>query len=195
MVRRVHVGTIHQLYGMSNGTGSFAYRNNVIALTGNAKQNDKEFLAHYIHHKYHHKHVRLDDPVKEVAKILFDFHDAKIDGLKNMVDVRWSITPQQTMNFIRKEFLDNKIQDMLPYVDKNFLAHLMYFRIMNNPTHNYVISDLQTYNEYKVLSRLHPVVIRVKDLLHTSDEHNILYHHTITTESTESMIRQFDHIF
>lgn len=189
--RLIYNGAIHQLYGSMGSfvIGATKHPRNVLCITGNSDDNDKEFLAEYIAYRYQYKKLRLNDPLKEVANILFDFGPST-----DVVDHKWSITPKQAISFIENEILNNKITDLLPYIKKDFLAHLLYYKISNTNC-SYVISDLKTQNEYNVLSRLHPIIIKLND--NTKKEDNsILYHiHIQNDGNTESIIKQFDHDF
>lgn len=188
---QMHNGVFHQLYG---NLGSFVISSklprNIICIIGNSSDKTKEYLSNHICNKYFFRKMRIDDPIKEVAKALFDFNNP-IDK----VDHRWSVTPKQAMKFIEKDMLENKIMDLLPYIDKNFLAHLAYYKICNSNS-SYVISDLKTENEYNVLSRLNPYIIKLNDRTKIEEKNKIPYHLLIINNGDKySIIEQFDHDF
>ena len=60
------------------------------------KRVGKDTVADYLVNKYGFVKYSFGQPIKEVAKIMFDFSDEQLNGdLKEAVDIRWGISPRQ----------------------------------------------------------------------------------------------------
>lgn len=134
----------------------------IIALCG-YKRSGKDTVAQYLSQTYGYCHLKISDPLKSVVKVLFDFSNDQVEtDLKDLVDLRWGISPRMAMQFIGTEVMQHKIQDLLPDIGKTFWVH----KIMDAIQHTQgpvVISDLRFLHEYEELQKKYPIhVIRIE---------------------------------
>ena len=133
----------------------------IIAICG-AKRCGKDVLAEHLVNKYNYERVAFADPLKEAVKILFDFDDDQVGigkdngtGRKDIVDEKWGITPRAALQFVGTEMMQEKIQELLPDVKRNFFANSLknYITARMNTTEGqtFVISDLRFMHEYEML--------------------------------------------
>lgn len=143
----------------------------IIALCG-AKRCGKDTLAKYISNKYGYKRIAFADPLKEAVSALFRFSDKQTgDGdEKDAVDRRWGIAPRKALQFFGTEVMQYKIQELLPNVERKFLAYSLVSRV--NPNDSFVISDMRFIHEYEELARLGAFIIRIDRPL-TAENQNL----------------------
>ena len=145
------------------------YKPRLIGITGSANNYDKEFMANYISRRYFYEIIRFNDPIKDIAKIMFNFTEKQFNdtGDMNKKDVTWGMTPKQAIDFLNKGVCENKICDLLPHINDAFLAKLLLARITNRKKY-YVISDLSKKVEYNELlnAKMEPLIVRVDEPLH-----------------------------
>ena len=133
----------------------------IIALCG-AKRCGKDVLAEHLVKKYNYERVAFADPLKLAVKSLFDFDDDQVgigkdngEGRKDIVDENWGITPRSALQFFGTEIMQEKIQELLPNINKNFFANTLKNNIINkintNEEQRFVISDLRFMHEYEAL--------------------------------------------
>ena len=137
----------------------------IIAITG-AKRSGKDLLANYLCNKYLYDKIAFADPLKNAVRTLFNFTNDQIgfkgDGeLKDIIDNRWGITQRQALQFFGTEILQYKIQELLPNINRKFLANALVTHVQNNNDVNFVISDLRFIHEYEELKKLGAFVIRI----------------------------------
>jgi hypothetical protein len=153
----------------------------IIAICG-AKRSGKDTLAHYISHKYLHTKLAFADPLKEAVNALFQFSAEQTgdSDLKDVIDKQWGITPRRALQFFGTEVLQYKIQELLPNIDRKFLANALVSRITKNDNEPYVISDMRFVHEYEAVKKLGAFVIRVD---RSSVEEN--YYHDVPVHCSE----------
>jgi hypothetical protein len=134
----------------------------IIAICG-AKRSGKDTLAHYISYKYLHKKLAFADPLKDAVNALFQFSPEQTgDGdLKDRVDEHWGITPRCALQFFGTEVLQYKIQELLPGIDRKFLANTLVSKIKKGDHEHYVISDMRFVHEYEEMKKLGAFIVRV----------------------------------
>lgn len=132
----------------------------IIAICG-AKRSGKDVLADHLVMKYGYEKMRFAEPLKQVCQALFNFSHQQIgDGdIKDEVDKRWGISPRKALQFFGTEVMQYKIQELLPGIDRRFLAHTLVSKLQ--PDKYYVISDMRFYHEYEELAKLNAVVIKI----------------------------------
>ena len=146
----------------------------IIALCG-AKRSGKDVLAEHLVKKYTYERVAFADPLKLAVKSLFDFDDDQVGigkdngkDRKDIVDENWGITPRSALQFFGTEIMQEKIQELLPNINKNFFANTLKNNIINkmntNEGQRFVISDLRFMHEYEALFsipkiRKHDIVV------------------------------------
>lgn len=132
----------------------------IIAICG-AKRVGKDLLANYIKHKFEYKKIAFAEPLKKCVKALFNFNEEQVgDGyLKDIVDERWGISPRKALQFFGTEILQYHMQELLPDVQRKFLAYSLVSSLKENE--KYVISDMRFLHEYEEIKKLGAFVIRV----------------------------------
>lgn len=133
----------------------------IIAICG-AKRSGKDVLAEHLVKNYNYEKIAFADPLKHAVKNLFNFDDDQVGigedtgtDRKDIIDKRWGITPRAALQFFGTEIMQEKIQDLLPNVKKNFFANTLKNRIENaEEGKKFVISDLRFIHEYDMLANI-----------------------------------------
>jgi len=82
------------------------------------------------------------------------------DGIeKDIIDDRWGITPRKALQFIGTEVLQNKIQELIPGIKRDYFANILLSKIKNDKY--YVITDLRFLHEYEKIKNLDVFFIRI----------------------------------
>jgi dephospho-CoA kinase len=141
----------------------------IIAICG-AKRSGKDVLAEHIvkHHKY--ERVAFANPLKQAVKALFNFNDEQVEtDIKDIVDENWGITPRAALQFFGTEMMQDKIQELLPDIKRNFFANTLKNYIAercdadaDGRKTSFVISDMRFLHEYEML--FHIPNIRKEDI-------------------------------
>lgn len=146
---------------MSYHTRSHSHMPRIIAICG-AKRSGKDVLAEHLVRKYNYERIAFAEPLKHAIKTLFNFDDEQV-GIgedtgtckKDALDERWGITPRAALQFFGTEVMQEKIQELLPDIKRNFFANTLknYIktRMDANEGQRFVISDLRFLHEYEVL--------------------------------------------
>ena len=148
-------------YKMSYHTRSHSHMPRIIAICG-AKRSGKDVLAEHLVRKYNYERIAFAEPLKHAIKTLFNFDDEQVGigedtgtGKKDALDERWGITPRAALQFFGTEVMQEKIQELLPDIKRNFFANTLknYIktRMGANEGQRFVISDLRFLHEYEVL--------------------------------------------
>ena len=148
-------------YKMSYHTRSHTHMPRIIAICG-AKRSGKDVLAEHLVRKYNYERIAFAEPLKHAIKTLFNFDDEQVGigedtgtGKKDALDERWGITPRAALQFFGTEVMQEKIQELLPDIKRNFFANTLknYIktRMGANEEQRFVISDLRFLHEYDVL--------------------------------------------
>ena len=133
----------------------------IIAICG-AKRCGKDVLAEHLVNKYNYERVAFANPLKVAVKNLFNFDDDQVgigkdEGTdrKDIVDERWGITPRSALQFFGTEIMQEKIQELLPNMKRNFFANTLknYIENAENSGNDkrFVISDLRFIHEHEML--------------------------------------------
>lgn len=133
----------------------------IIAICG-AKRCGKDVLAEHLVKKYNYERVAFADPLKLAVKNLFKFDDDQVgigkdngNDRKDIIDENWGVTPRSVLQFFGTEIMQEKIQDILPNINRNFFANTLKNYIINkmntNNEQRFVISDLRFMHEYEML--------------------------------------------
>lgn len=142
----------------------------IIAICG-AKRSGKDVLAEHLVQKYNYKRISFAEPLKIAVKGLFNFDDDQVGigedtgaDRKDIVDERWGITPRAALQFFGTEMMQEKIQELLPNMKRNFFANTLVNHINNAKEETkFVISDLRFIHEYEMLLNISN--INIKDIL------------------------------
>lgn len=140
----------------------------IIAICG-AKRSGKDLLAKHIINKYGYEKISFAESLKEIVKLIFNFNDIQVgldecsnnnDGIeKDIIDDRWGITPRKALQFIGTEVLQNKIQELIPGIKRDYFANILLSKIKNDKY--YVITDLRFLHEYEKIKNLDVFFIRI----------------------------------
>lgn len=133
----------------------------IIAICG-AKRCGKDVLAEHLVNKYNYERVAFANPLKLAVKSLFNFDDDQVGigedkktGRKDIIDEKWGITPRAALQFFGTEIMQEKIQELLPDMKRNFFANTLKNYITEkidiNVEQKFVISDLRFLHEYEML--------------------------------------------
>jgi hypothetical protein len=139
---------------------SYVRQPKIIAICG-AKRSGKDVLADHLVNKYGYQKLSFAEPLKKITQVLFNFSDEQLgDGdIKDDVDERWGIAPRKALQFFGTEVMQYKVQELLPGIDRKFLARSLVSKI--HPEKYYVISDMRFYHEYEELAKMNALVIKV----------------------------------
>jgi dephospho-CoA kinase len=141
----------------------------IIAICG-AKRSGKDVLAEHIVKQYHYERVAFANPLKQAVKALFDFDDEQVEtDKKDVMDENWGITPRAALQFFGTEMMQEKIQELLPDIKRNFFANTLKNYIASRcdadadgHRTSFVISDMRFLHEYEML--FHIPNIRKEDI-------------------------------
>jgi hypothetical protein len=144
----------------------------IIAICG-AKRSGKDVLADYLVKKYNYERLAFADPLKLMVKNLFNFDDDQVgigkdEGTdkKDIIDERWGITPRAALQFFGTEIMQEKIQELLPNIKRNFFANTLKSHIENaEEGKKFVISDLRFIHEYYMLANLSNIAHKDKMII------------------------------
>lgn len=133
----------------------------IIAICG-AKRSGKDVLADHLVKKYNYERLAFADPLKLAVKSLFNFDDNQVSigedkgtDKKDIIDEKWGITPRAALQFFGTEIMQEKIQELLPTIKRNFFANTLKNHIENaEEGKKFVISDLRFIHEYDMLANL-----------------------------------------
>ena len=139
----------------------------IIAICG-AKRSGKDVLAEHLVSKYNYERVSFAEPLKQAVKCLFNFDDDQVGigkdhgtDKKDTIDERWGITPRTALQFFGTEIMQEKIQEILPTVNRSFFANTLVNYIASKepatpmePVKRFVISDLRFLHEYEALLKV-----------------------------------------
>jgi dephospho-CoA kinase len=127
----------------------------IIAICG-AKRSGKDVLAEHLVKNYTYERVAFADSLKQAVKALFNFDDEQVrTDKKDVVDETWGITPRSALQFFGTEVMQEKIQELLPDIKRNFFANNLKNYITNaNADTMFVISDLRFLHEYEMLLKI-----------------------------------------
>jgi hypothetical protein len=139
----------------------------IIAICG-AKRSGKDVLAEHLVKKYNYTRIAFAEPLKVAVKGLFNFDDDQVgigkdigSDRKDIIDERWGITPRAALQFFGTEMMQEKIQELLPNIKRDFFANTLVNHINNaEDDRRFVISDLRFIHEYERLLNISKISIR-----------------------------------
>jgi hypothetical protein len=139
----------------------------IIAICG-AKRSGKDVLAEHLVAKYNYTRLSFAEPLKVAVKGLFNFDDEQVgigkdngEDRKDIIDERWGITPRAALQFFGTEMMQEKIQELLPNMKRNFFANTLVNHINSaEEDTKFVISDLRFIHEYERLLNISKISIR-----------------------------------
>lgn len=126
----------------------------MILVCGN-RGSGKDYLAEYLEKTHGYIHIKISRKLKEICKLLFAFSEDQIEtDSKEMVDLRWGVSPRRCMRFIGTEFFQDGINNLLIGIGKTFWINSLLDEIdYTTSDKRYVISDLRFLHEYEEIMR------------------------------------------
>jgi GTPase SAR1 family protein len=160
----------------------------IIGLIGKKGSGKTAIANYFINQKYSRQF--LAQPIKEAAKILFNFSDDQVYGdLKEVVDPRYGFAPRKVLQIIGTEWcqmdLQERFREFETLVGRNHWVNLLCERILatfpinaKEPVKSYVIDDVRFPHEVKRLAEFSSdnifqfVTIRInRDAVVIGDQH------------------------
>jgi hypothetical protein len=153
----------------------------IIGLSGK-KRVGKDTVADYLVSKYGFIKYSFADPIKEVAKILFEFSENQLYGdKKEEIDLRWNISPRDFFQKFGTDYMQYQFPKDFPKSnevinDKCFWVkrfHIWYLaQKKKNPDIKIVITDVRFEHEYDYLIDEDAMIIKItKDKVDNNDTH------------------------
>jgi hypothetical protein len=123
-----------------------------IVLVCGGRRSGKDYLAEYLEKVHGYIHIKISRKLKEICKLLFAFSNEQMEtDSKEMVDLRWGVSPRRCMQFIGTEFFQDGINNLLIGIGKTFWINSLLNELDSNK--RYVISDLRFFHEYEEIMR------------------------------------------
>jgi hypothetical protein len=129
----------------------------IIALIGDSRVGKDTLASLLTTPKYNFKRLAFADPIKDVAKTLFNFTDDQCSGdAKDLLDERWNITPRQFFQQFGTEIMQTDIYKYLPRLEvtvkpRHFWSQRLLKELkqilVSSHIRNFVISDLRFIHE------------------------------------------------
>jgi dephospho-CoA kinase len=136
----------------------------IVAICGE-KRSGKDVLAKHLVEKYGCIQISFAQHLKDIVKLIFNFTDGQLgiggcnDYDKDVVDDKWGISPRKAMQFFGTEVLQDKIQELIPNIGRDYFANNLLSKMNNDE--KYVISDLRFLHEYEKIKHLDILIVRV----------------------------------
>ena len=142
----------------------------LIGLLGK-KRVGKDTVAEYLIKKYNFIRYAFADPIKEIAKIMFNFSDEQLYGnQKEIIDPRWGISPRNFFQKFGTEMTQYDIYKHLPRLREKIPPREMWVvifqewyrkKVEENPNIRVVISDVRFIHELNRIKELDGIIIRI----------------------------------
>ena len=169
----------------------------IIGISGK-KQSGKDTISDFLITKYNFIKYGFADPIKDIAKIIFNFSEEQLYGKeKDVIDPYWNIKPRDFFQkfgtdygqFIFPEhfpeiFKDNK-RTLWLKVFKNWYLE----KIKENPSIKIIINDVRFEHEFNMIQSLGGYIFRVKR------NSNFIDNHISENELDIKEDYEFNHIF
>jgi hypothetical protein len=151
---------------MDNQMNTFNQLPRIIALCGK-KRVGKDTVANYICEKYGYKNVKFAEPLKGAVQALFGFTHDQIEHDKETIDPTWEVTPRQVMQYVGCEFVQKKMDDIIPGIGRTFFVKSL---LKKYQTEKIVISDMRFIHEYEGIKNENPDNLVIKILRSEIDD-------------------------
>lgn len=131
----------------------------------------KDTLAQYLVNHYQFKQYSLAQPIKDVARILFDFNEDQLEGhSKDKIDTEWGISPRQFFQQFGTEIMQKNIYNYLPGLKekiplKTFWIAKTIKNIKKDRKNNqvkHVISDVRFLHEAKHILEMGGYLVKIE---------------------------------
>ena len=162
-----------------------------VGLLGN-KGCGKDTLADYLVEEKQFIKYSFANPVKEIAKIMFNLNEEQLNGnLKEVIDERWGISPRVMFQRIGTEFGQYKIYELFPELKNKIPSRKLWLVLFekfleDNKDKNIVIADVRFNHEVEYLKRLKFNIIKINKNNNKNDSH--------ISETEINLIKDIDYI-
>jgi len=103
-----------------------------VGLLGN-KGCGKDTLADYLVKENQFIKYSFADPVKEIAKIMFNLNEEQLNGnLKEVIDDRWGVSPRVMFQRIGTEFGQYKIYELFPEIKDKIVVKGLWVKLFED---------------------------------------------------------------
>ena len=114
------------------------------------KRSGKDVVADYLVSNHSFQKKKIAENLKNIVKLMFSFTDSQLeDDSKDIVDIRWGISPRTAMQFIGTDVMQFQIQKKMPNIGRNFWINS--FLQTLNTNNKIVISDIRFKHEYDAI--------------------------------------------
>ena len=153
----------------------------IIGLYGK-KGSGKDTFADFLCEKYNFVKYGFGDPIKEIAKIIFDFDDEQLYGdKKEDIDPYWNISPRDFFQKFGTDYgqfiLPTHFSDIFKSEDNTRTIWVKVFEkwykreLKKNPNTKVVINDIRFEHEYNIIKNLNGYIIKIKRKQNSKDKH------------------------
>ena len=178
-----------------------------IGLIG-TKGSGKDTLADYLVLNKNFIKYSFANPVKNIAKILFDLDDSQLNGInKEVIDTRWGISPRVMFQRLGTEFGHYKIYELFPELKTKIKERELWLKMFKlflekHSDKNIVIADVRFRHEEDYLKKINFNLIKINRNKLNIDSHiSELELNSITTidytinnnGSKEELYSNFEH--
>jgi hypothetical protein len=112
----------------------------------------KDTVADILVSKWGFSKFTVATPLKEACRIIFGFSDEQLNGnLRNVVDLRWGITPRRALQVVGTDLFRVALAAALPEIGDNIWVMVLRNRINECHNNKIVITDIRYQNELDVL--------------------------------------------
>lgn len=144
----------------------------IIGLLGN-KGSGKDTAGNYLVEKYGYKRYAFADPIKEIARHLFNLNDEQLyGGKKEEIDERWNLNPRTIFQRIGTEFGQYTIFNIFPELKEKFNTRQLWTHHFNlwlkdeikkNKNINIVITDVRFAHEIEEIKKQGGEIIKISN--------------------------------
>ena len=152
----------------------------IIGICGK-KRSGKDTIADILVNTYDFKKYAFGDPIKKVAKIIFNFSEEQLYGeSKDLVDERWGISPREFFQKFGTDYGQYYFNEQFPNILKDKprnlwveVFHQWYENQRNNDRNlKIVISDVRFQHEIDKIKELGGYIIKVeRNSINLKDSH------------------------
>ena len=131
----------------------------------------KDTLSNYLVSQHQFTQYSLAQPIKDVARILFDFNEEQLEGNdKEKIDEGWGISPRQFFQQFGTEIMQKNIYQYLPGLKQKIPLKTFWIaktikkiqKDRDNKINKHVISDVRFLHEAKQILELGGYLIKIE---------------------------------
>lgn len=150
-------------------TTSFSNKNIIIGLVG-VERSGKDTIADYLVSNHNFKKHNMADPIREIAKIMFDWPSELLTGpAKDIVDPVTGIKPRDFFTWFGTDIAQFAIYKQFPPLESSIPPRTIWARAMSSfikthiQSHNIVIPDIRFIHEAKALLDAGGILVRISN--------------------------------